>query len=268
MLKMIVALGLSAITAIPQVSLADSERRIAFISDRDKRKEIYQMDDAGAVQTRLIGDMVIGSTFSWSPDGSHIAFALDPADPEGTGPMGLGGTEIFVMSADGADQTMLTNAPGRDQNPSWSPDGRKIAFDSGREGNGEIFVMNADGSGQINLTMDPAGDSSPSWSPDGTKIVYTSFRDGGVSVMVMDVDGGNQINLTNRPSGFELEPCWSPDGTKIAFSSDREGDIEIYVMDADGRNPVNLTKSPGLDLSPSWSPDGKQTIEIRMLRSI
>ena len=90
-----------------------------------------------------------------------------------------GNHEIFVMNADGSDQTNLSNNDANDFNPTWSPDGEKIAFTSDREnGNFDIYVMNAaDGSGQTRLTDNPGDDFNPTWSPDGEKIAFRSFRD-------------------------------------------------------------------------------------------
>src|SRR5207253_2529824 len=76
-----------------------------------------------------------------------------------------GNVEIYAMNADGSSQTRLTNAAGADEEPSWSPDGRQIAFTSHRDGGAQIYVMNADGSGQTRLTNTPGDNTDPSWSP-------------------------------------------------------------------------------------------------------
>jgi TolB protein len=118
------------------------------------------------------------------------------------------------MDADGSNPTNLTNSPGLNLYPSFSPDGTKIAFASYRDGNAEIYVMDAaDGSNQIRLTNNSEDDLVPDFSPDGTKIAFTSFRDGNAEIYVMNAaDGSNQIRLTNN-SGDNLSPSWgvSPD---------------------------------------------------------
>ena len=102
------------------------------------------------------------------------------------------------------------------QTPAWSPDGRKLAFVSRRDGNSEIYVINADGSGQENLTQHPARDSHPSWSPDGRKLAFVSRRDGNSDIYVMNADGSGLRNVTRAPSN-DLRPAWSPNGRAIAF---------------------------------------------------
>ena len=110
------------------------------------------------------------------------------------------------MNAAGTGQNNLTNDAGDDVDPVFSPDGTKIAFTSGRDGNDEIYVMNADGTGQTNLTNDAGVDLNPVFSPDGTKIAFESFRDGNWEIYVLNADGTGQTNLTNA-DGADVDPA-------------------------------------------------------------
>ena len=168
------------------------------------------------------------------------------------------------------------STPGDVQTPAWSPDGRKLAFVSERDGNAEIYVMNADGSAQENLTRQPANDSHPSWSPDGRRIAFVSRRDGNSEIYVMNADGSGVRNLTRTPSS-ELDPAWSPDGRAIAFVQRKcvpnprdtrcatTYETYLYVVNADGSGLRRLTTHPAHLYNPSWSADGKT---IRYGRSL
>jgi dipeptidyl aminopeptidase/acylaminoacyl peptidase len=169
-----------------------------------------------------------------------------------------GYVQVYLMDADGSNQTRLTFASGNDGEAAWSPDGTKIAFDTNRSpapGNEQrIWVMDADGSNPIMLTTFNSG--RPSWSPDGTKIAFFGVIVGDAEIFVMDADGSNQTRLTFS-AGDDAHPSWSPDGSKIAFFSRRDENAEIYVMDADGSNQTRLTTTIGAtEWYPDWSPDG------------
>ena len=185
-----------------------------------------------------------------------------------------GNFEIYTMSEDGSDQTRLTEEDANDFDPSWSPDGDKIAFVSFRDGsnNMEIYVMDADGSDQTRLTENDDGilDREPSWSPDGDKIAFASNRDGNYEIYVMNADGSDQTRLTDNDDALDREPSWSPDSDKIAFVSDRDligippdeiGDANaIYSMDADDGDDVTMLTDNDVPLGsrPTWSPDGEK----------
>ncbi len=167
-------------------------------------------------------------------------------------------SDIYSVRSDGTNPTRLTNHPGIDQDPAWSPDATRIAFTSDRDGPLAIYIMDADGSNVRRLTSAPLPSSRPAWSPDGTRIAFVSrlnaTRD---DVYVIDADGANRLRLTTDP-GADSDPAWSPDGTRIAFSSTRTGDGDVYVMNADGSNVTRLTTHGRWDGQPAWSPDGSK----------
>jgi Tol biopolymer transport system component len=156
--------------------------------------------------------------------------------------------EIYSVSPDGSDLQKLTSNGVSDQQPSWSPDGSRIAF--AREY--DIWVMNADGSGQTRLTFDESW-VKPAWSPDGSRIAMAAAGSSGVAVMDAD---GSDIHLLTPPGDNSDDPNWSPDGSTIAFWAIREGNVDLYLIDPDGSNETRLTTRRPDDFAPNWSPDG------------
>jgi Tol biopolymer transport system component len=149
--------------------------KIAFRGDLDLAEpsgdeELYVMDADGTNVHQLTDNGDFDSAPAWSPDGTEIAFEKAAAGTFVPGVPAEPGKEaeekdIYVMDADGTNVRRLTDSPGLDEGPVWSPDGTKIAFSSDRTGQQEIFVMNADGSDPQSLTQNPARDESPDWQP-------------------------------------------------------------------------------------------------------
>lgn len=170
-----------------------------------------------------------------------------------------GNREIYVADPTTLYRWRLTDHPGQDFSPAWSPSGQHLVFSSDRSGDVELYVMDRRGQGLTRLTNDPATDSGAVWSPDGLSIAFDSDRSGNFDVWIMNSDGTGLRNLTQHQA-FDGDPAWSPDGEWIAFESDRDGNYEIYVMPASGGQAQRLTRHSGNDFAPSFSPDGTQIV--------
>jgi Tol biopolymer transport system component len=154
----------------------------------------------------------------------------------------------------------LTFDPGLESEPSWSPDGRMIAYSSDRSGNLDIWVRPVSEGNPIRVTMSEAHDWQPDWAPEGNLLVFRSERDGG-GLFVTPVFGGKE----RRVSSFGSYPHWSPDARQILFYSSplRDETVEIpkvYVVGLDGQSPREVMSDflPQFEyFRVAWSPDGK-----------
>jgi CSLREA domain-containing protein len=177
-----------------------------------------------------------------------------------------GNPEIYAVKTDGTNLIRLTNDLAQDTEPTWSPDGTKIAFVSNRGGTSQIWVMNANGT-QPHFVNDTVGGQHPTWSPTNTQIVFSSMKTGRWDIYKADVDGSNlavSLTLPNDTTNDNKNfPSWTPNH-QIAFVTDRTAVHAIYTMDENGNITLGLVQDPNLDfLDLAISSDGMHLAFIR-----
>jgi Tol biopolymer transport system component len=132
-----------------------------------------------------------------------------------------------------------------DARPSYSADGKRIAFESSRSGSVEIWVCNDDCSDPVQLTAFGNGwAGSPAWSPDGQQVVFDGNAAGNWDVYKINASGGKPIRLTTS-SASEMRPIWSHDGKSIYYTSTQSGKAQIWRMLPTGEAKVQITKKGG-----------------------
>src|SRR5512143_1702715 len=167
---------------------------------------------------------------------------------------GAAGTSAFV-GIDGTGLMRLTGDSTDDLNPTWSPDGRHIAFTSVRDGNADIWVLDLVTHTQVRLTNHPAADDAPAWSPDGQLLAFTSTRSGNRDIYLMRADGRGLRRLT-AGSAVDGRPTWSPDGRQLAVQAVRGDNYDVDVIDVLSGERRQVAASPTYDGEFAWSPDG------------
>ena len=228
---------------------APDGRTILFSSCVGPVREIFAMDSDGANRRQLSFDTQGGSNFTpiYSPDQQRIA--LSAVRDGDTGP------EVWVMNADGTGATRLTQTPAAlpgqqfvwSLHPTWSADGRQIAYASTTSGSTQIWIMNSDGTDQRQLTFGLGSNypeaNVPHWSLDGSKITFWSGFEGQYGdVWTMDPDGSNPVRITDTPDLINSDdPHWSPDGTKIVFGRGGPGQPRsMWVIDLATRDESEI----------------------------
>ena len=269
------------LTCTAQVLAQRSRGLIAFASNRHlnaDRKAIYQifvMNSNGENRVRLTNDSARADNPAWSPNGRKIAFTsarhgkddiyVINVDTDAQGrvrketvivepPNAEAQVQDVAATLDNGAQRLTVNS-AHDDSPTWSADGKLIAFMSRGEGNREIYIMGADGSHQRNLTNNPAQDRDPAFSPNGKKIAFRSNRDGNYEIYLMTSEGRNVSRLTENPAQ-DARPRWSPDGKRLAYTNNEQRNSEIYVLDLGTGERQNITNDARSDASPTWSADG------------
>jgi TolB protein len=235
---------------------------------------ICSMRSDGSEKRRLTSRLTTSEP-AWSPDGRRIAFTRNEDVGEYST---FTDDDVFVMDADGSDPRQLTKERDGQMagQPTWSPDGREIAFVRGESVAttvpsrfGDLMLMSAGGTAVRRLVRRPVSD--PAWSPDGREIVYSlggslASQNASMDLYVVDVAGGAPRRLTRTPGGvFETAAAWSPDGSRIVFArwtnlTQYDGKATIHVIGRDGTGERLVLAHRHFAPGPSklaWSPDGR-----------
>lgn len=270
--------------------------KIVFTTSRDGNAEIYSVNADGTELTRLTNNTIHDDSAAWSPDGNRIAFTsgtgrdqelrvmnadgsdvvhhtlphgvFDPSwTADGTritySALSDGSANIWTVDADGGWPVLLFSLPGWEGQPSWAPDGSKLAVVSDWAAYDfveDIYLVDPDGAGYAPLTginiFDQINYLRPSWSPDSTRIgltLSTRFsRDAyltHVGVMNRDGSGLTPLILISVSTWDTSKISWSPDGTMIAFASvNAAGTTDVSWVNADG-------SAWGTMIEGGWNPD-------------
>jgi len=239
---------------------------IAFTSRSESGKvNIYEIPASGGDPRLLDEGLWDNWESSYNADGSRVVFTSSRNSPSGSSQ----DWEIWTMGiSGGSNPQMLTDDdPEINWSPSWSPDGKYIAYFSTRmasPGQVDIWRMNSDGSNKTRLTTKNWVENNPnqirlrnwevSWSPDSRQLAFPSNRDGNGEIYIMDLDGKNQRNLTQSPVSDEFDPAWSLDGNWIALARNTSTGHMIVLRSIDGRQERALTGGGQIDRNPAWIP--------------
>ena len=180
---------------------------------------------------------------AFSPDGRMLAF-------RGYYGVGDGAYALYVVGVNGCAVHRLTRSIAG--SPSWSPDGKWIAFDT--SGEGTIWKVHPDGTGRARIARSRGADynSSPAWSPRGKVIAFVHYHRGRGEIWVVGADGRRARLLYADARVSDEMPAWSRDGARIAFVAQTGGRSSIDVIDANGTNVRALTTGRGEGWNPVW----------------
>ncbi|MFW5696564.1 MAG: TolB family protein, partial [Phototrophicaceae bacterium] len=221
-------------------------RQLAYASRNDGNWEIYIYDILAGETSRMTYNLGFEAGPDWSPQGGeYLVYENYQNDTH---------LDIFFMRADGAEppQRLPGSSDTPDFSPAWSPDGRRIAFVSWRDGNQEIYIFSLDTQEITNLTNTPnRHEDYPAWSPDGRFIAYTAIEAGIETIFIKPTDDPNaEARIFRRGRA----PAWSPDGDALVFAVDGSDSTLITVAPFQGTGvATEVIQAPLGATDPTWT---------------
>lgn len=215
-------------------------------------KEIFQVDrdGAGLMQLTRHGSLTLSPTLA--SDGRLAYVTYKGGAPEIWGQRRKDGPHEKIYPTSGAG--------GMLSSPSWSPDGKRLAFVQGdRRGNSDVMVLDLAVSRARRLTDGTGINTEPSWNPNGNQLAFTSDREGGPQVFLMQDDGSNLRKLTSEGT-YNASPTWSPNGAMVAYVSRFEGKFDLFIYKLGEGKAYQITTGVSTSESPAWSPDERRLV--------
>jgi Tol biopolymer transport system component len=241
---------------------------IAYAADSDGVRKIFIRRVAGGGETPLTSGSHDDIQPSWSPDGTTVAFVRARQPRRRLEPAVLFGAYVegdiwTIDRASGRETRLVEDA----YNPSFSPDGQRIAFDAPWAGQRRIWTVDVHGHNPRQLTSDVSeavAHLRPRWSPDGRRIVFQNKESTKFDLRVVDLET-QKLHWVTNDHFQDLQPVWSPSGRFISFSSYRSGGLNLWRIGvtAGGKPrgaPQQLTTGAGQDLEPAVSPDSLRLV--------
>ena len=224
--------------------------KLAFVSNRTGKDEIYVSDLFFGEMKQLTHDNAFSMTPRWSPDGTKLIY---------TSFFKSGFPDIYLINLSTNDRTKFASFQGTNSGARFSPNGQKVAMVLSGEGTPEIYVSPASGRPVSRLTRSEAVKSSPCFSPDSGQIVYAA--EPGPQLYVMPASGGPGRRVTTGLSSSCAEPdrCRS-DPSKIAFTFQTGGRFQVGVLDLKTGQSQKVSKADYDGVEPAWLADGRHLI--------
>jgi len=172
---------------------------------------------------------------------------------------------LMISDYDGYNEQAVIRSQQPLMSPSWSPDGRKLAYVSFEKQQSEIFIQDIYNRERIKVSSFPGINGAPVWSPDGKQLALVLSKEGQPDIYLMDVANRNLRQVTFGRT-IDTEPSWSPDGKSLIFSSERGGKPQIYQVNLSSGDIKRLTWEGEMNLGGSITPDGKFLLMVSRLK--